>query len=120
MKKIGMLVYRLTNGAIALSMVSGTAFAGAGATFMSSVVGSLDPAIQPYAKIIADNIVLVFNLVIVCGILGYGALSAIQKKQGHTSQAADSKATAWDVFKKGAITLILFNVFVALVGRFGP
>jgi hypothetical protein len=106
-------------GVILTSTNALAAQAQSGSSYLSSTISGLDPSIQPFAQLVADNIVLIFNFVIVCGILGYGAWAAIQKRQGHTSQAADARASAWDVLKVGVAALVMVNIFIALSGKFG-
>lgn len=85
-----------------------------GDSFLDEQVNKMDPAIQPFARIVANNLTLIFNFVGGAAILGFGLWAAIEKKRGHTQQAAEAKHTAVDVTKTLLIALVLFNIFVAL------
>lgn len=85
-----------------------------GDSFLDEQVNKMDPVVRPYARVIADNIVLFFNFIGAAAILGFGLWSTIEKRRGHTQQAADAKHSATDVAIRLIWALILFNIFVAL------
>ena len=61
-----------------------------------------------------------FLLAIGGGILYYGGLYFLQKKQGHTTQASEARTTALHVFLCGVGAVILYNIFaVFVVGKIG-
>jgi hypothetical protein len=90
------------------------------ADLMDSAVNSLDASVQSWAKIAVTIVRAGFVLCVSGGILYYGGLYFLQKKQGHTTQASDSRTTALNVFFVGVGAVILYNIFNAFVaGRIG-
>lgn len=83
-------------------------------SFLDNQVNKMNPAIRPFAQVVADNIVLIFNFIGAAAILGFGLWAAIEKKRGHTQQAAEAKHSATSVAMTLIWALILFNIFVAL------
>jgi hypothetical protein len=53
---------------------------------MNNAVNSLDPAVQPWAQTAVTILRAGFVLCVSGGILYYGGLYFLQKKQGHTSR----------------------------------
>jgi hypothetical protein len=87
---------------------------------MDTAVNSLDASVQPWAKIAVTIVRAGFVLCVSGGILYYGGLYFLQKKQGHTTQASESRTTALNVFFAGVGAVILYNIFSAFVsGRIG-
>jgi hypothetical protein len=87
---------------------------------MDSAVNSLDPSVQSWARIAVTIIRAGFVLCVSGGILYYGGLFFLQKKQGHTTQASESRTTALNVFFVGVGAVILYNIFsVFVVGKIG-
>jgi len=87
---------------------------------MDSAVNSLDPSVQSWAKIAVTIVRAGFVLCVSGGILYYGGLYFLQKKQGHTTQASESRTTALNVFFVGVGAVILYNIFsVFVVGKIG-
>ena len=87
---------------------------------MDSAVNSLDASVQPWAKTAVTIVRAGFVLCVSSGILYYGGLYFLQKKQGHTTQASESRTTALNVFFVGVGAVILYNIFSAFVaGRIG-
>jgi hypothetical protein len=87
---------------------------------MDSAVNSLDLSVQPWARIAVTIIRAGFLLAVGGGILYYGGLYFLQKKQGHTTQASEAKTTALHVFMMGVGAVILYNIFSVFVsGRIG-
>jgi hypothetical protein len=87
---------------------------------MNNAVASLDPAVQPWAQTAVTIIRAGFVLCVSGGILYYGGLYFLQKKQGHTSQASESRTTALNVFFVGVGAVILYNIFsVFVAGKIG-
>ncbi len=87
---------------------------------MDSAVNSLDPAVQPWAQTAVTILRAGFVLCVSGGILYYGGLYFLQKKQGHTSQASESRTTALNVFFVGVGAVILYNIFsVFVAGKIG-
>lgn len=85
-----------------------------GESFLDAQVNNMNPAIQPYARVVADNLVLCFNFIGAAAILGFGLWGVIEKRRGHTQQAAEAKHSATDVVIGLIWALVLFNIFVAL------
>jgi hypothetical protein len=87
---------------------------------MDSAVNSFDPSVQSWAKIAVTIVRAGFVLCVSGGILYYGGLYFLQKKQGHTTQASESRTTALNVFFVGVGAVILYNIFsVFVVGKIG-
>jgi len=87
---------------------------------MDDAVNSLDSSVQPWAKIAVTIVRAGFVLCVSGGILYYGGLYFLQKKQGHTTQASESRTTALNVFFVGVGAVILYNIFsVFVAGRIG-
>jgi hypothetical protein len=87
---------------------------------MDSAVNSLDPSVQPWAQTAVTLIRAGFVLCVSAGILYYGGLYFLQKKQGHTTQASESRTTALNVFFVGVGAVILYNIFsVFVAGKIG-
>jgi len=87
---------------------------------MNNAVESLDPAVQPWAKIAVTIVRAGFVLCVSARILYYGGLYFLQKKQGHTTQASESRTTALNVFFVGVGAVILYNIFsVFVAGKIG-
>ncbi len=87
---------------------------------MNNAVTSLDPAVQPWAQTAVTILRAGFVLCVSGGILYYGGLYFLQKKQGHTSQASESRTTALNVFFVGVGAVILYNIFsVFVAGKIG-
>jgi hypothetical protein len=87
---------------------------------MDNAVNSLDPSVQSWARIAVTIIRAGFVLCVSGGILYYGGLYFLQKKQGHTSQASESRTTALNVFFMGVGAVILYNIFsVFVAGKIG-
>lgn len=87
---------------------------------MDDAVNSLDSSVQPWAKIAVTIVRAGFVLCVSGGILYYGGLYFLQKKQGHTTQASESRTTALNVFFVGVGPVILYNIFsVFVAGRIG-
>jgi hypothetical protein len=119
--KVG--INRIVLSAEGLMLSAGNALA-AEATkstdLMDSAVDSLDPSVQSWARIAVTIVRAGFVLCVSGGILYYGGLYFLQKKQGHTSQASESRTTALNVFFVGVGAVILYNVFsVFVAGRIG-
>jgi cell division protein FtsW (lipid II flippase) len=113
-------ITKLLGGAVASLMTASTALGADGSSgFLDTMTNGLDPAIRPLAKLVVDNIPLIFNIVIIGGMMVYAALSVVQRKQGHTQQASEHKVSAQQVFWTGLTTLILVNLWIAASGRFG-
>lgn len=93
---------------------AGNAMAAEGDSFLDEQVAGMNPAVRPFAQLLADNLVFCFNFLGGCAILGFGLYAVYQKKRGHTQNAADAKHTATDVACGLLWTMFLFNVFVAL------
>ena len=90
------------------------------ADLMDKAVDSLDPSVKPWAQIAVTIVKAGFVLCVSGGILYYGGLYFLQKKQGHTSQASESRTTALNVFFVGVGAVILYNIFsVFVAGRIG-
>ena len=111
----------LAAGGLLLS--AGNALADTASTssdLMDSAVNSLDPSVQPWAKTAVNLIRAGFLLAVGGGILYYGGLYFLQKKQGHTTQASEARTTALHVFVVGVGAVILYNIFaVFVVGKIG-
>lgn len=91
-----------------------------GADMMDTAVDSLDPSIKPWASMAVTLIRALFLLAVGGGILYYGGLYFLQKKQGHTQQASEARTTALHVFLMGVGAVILYNIFSVFVsGRLG-
>lgn len=87
---------------------------------MDSAVNSLDPSVQSWAKIAVTIVRAGFVLCVSGGILYYEGLYFLQKKQGHTTQASESRTTALSVFFVGVGAVILYNIFsVFVAGKIG-
>jgi hypothetical protein len=87
---------------------------------MNNAVNSLDVSVQPWARVAVTIIRAGFVLCVSGGILYHGGMYFLQKKQGHTSQASESRTTALNVFFMGVGAVILYNIFGAfVVGRIG-
>lgn len=82
---------------------------------MDTAVNSLDPSVQSWAKIAVTIVRAGFVLCVSGGILYYGGLYFLQKKQGHTTQASESRTTALNVFFVGVGAVILYNIFSVFV-----
>jgi|SRR5664279_1692803 len=87
---------------------------------MDKAVNSLDPSVQPWAQTAVTILRAGFVLCVSGGILYYGGLYFLQKKQGHTTQASESRTTALNVFFVGVGAVILYNIFAVFVaGKIG-
>jgi hypothetical protein len=87
---------------------------------MDTAVNSLDPSIQPWASMAVTLIRAGFLLAVGGGILYYGGLYFLQKKQGHTTQASEARTSALHVFLMGVGAVILYNIFAVFVsGKIG-
>jgi hypothetical protein len=87
---------------------------------MDTAVNSLDPSVQSWAKIAVTIVRAGFVLCVSSGILYYGGLYFLQKKQVHTTQASESRTTALNVFFVGVGAVILYNIFsVFVAGKIG-
>jgi hypothetical protein len=87
---------------------------------MDTAVNSLDPSVQSWAKIAVTIVRAGFVLCVSGGIPYYGGLYFLQKKQGHTTQASESRTTALNVFFVGVGAVILYNIFsVFVAGKIG-
>lgn len=94
---------------------AGNVSEGAGASLLDTQVNNMDPSIQPYARFVSDNIVSIFIFIGGVSLLYYGAMSAAEKKKGHSQQAADHKNNTIEAAKQLGIALILFGIFAAIV-----
>jgi hypothetical protein len=81
---------------------------------------NLSPAIQPFANLLADNIVNIFFIAIGAGILLFAGLSLYEKNQGHGQQASNYKTASKDCFWTGVFALIMYYAFSEFAGMFGP
>jgi hypothetical protein len=117
MKKLKQLQTRIVLGAGSLLLTAGDALAKveSSGNVIDQAVNGMDPAIQPYARLVADNIVFLFVFLGGASLLYYGALSAAEKKKGHSQQAADYKKNTIEAFKQLGIALVLFGIFSAVV-----
>jgi hypothetical protein len=87
---------------------------------MDKAVNSLDPSVQPWAAIAVTLIRAGFVLAVGGGMLYYGGLYFLQKKQGHTTQASEARTSALNVFLMGVAAVILYNIFAVFVaGKIG-
>jgi len=86
-----------------------------GKSFLQNQVDNMDPAIQPYGQLVADNIVAIF---LFCGgvfLLIDSVMSSYKRKQGKTTEAAWYKNDTVETAKQLGLGIILFGIFVAVV-----
>jgi uncharacterized membrane protein len=112
MKKLKQLVM----GAGSFILTASTAFAKVDLLDTSN----LSPAIQPFANLVADNIVSLYFMAIGAGILIFAGLSLYERNRGHSQQASNHKNSSIDCFWTGVISLVLYYAFSVLAGTFGP
>jgi hypothetical protein len=86
-----------------------------GESFLQTQVDSMDPVIQPYAQLVADNIVSIFLFSGAVFLLYDGIMTSMKRKKGRTTEAAEHKNDTIETAKQLGLALILFGVFVAVV-----
>lgn len=84
-------------------------------SFMQKQVNNMDPAIQPYAQFVADNIVSIFILFIGAFIFYDAIMARISKSKGKTKDSAEHKHSQWETFSMAMVAIILFGIFAAVV-----
>ena len=88
-------------------------------SFLSDTANKLDSMLLPFGEYLASNVPLIFKIVIGSAILLFAVLAVIYKKRGRSGEAAEHRASAWDVFTTGIIAIFLYSFFTGVCKLFG-
>lgn len=111
------LILNFLIGSCLLFSLAGNAIADDNTTresFLQTQVNNMDPVIQPYAQIVADNIVAIFLFGGAVFLLYDGLMASRKKKKGKTTEAAEYKNDTIETAKQLGLALVLFGIFVAV------
>lgn len=97
-----------------LFLMAGNAAAAPGNdTFLQNQVDDMDPIIQPYAQVVADNIIAFFLFFGGIILLFDGVMERKYRKKGKTNDAAEHKNNLIEDAVQLGTALLLFGLFVA-------
>lgn len=88
-------------------------------SFLSDTASKLDSMLLPFGEYLASNVPLIFKIVMGAAILLFAVLATIYKKKGRSGEAAEHRASAWDVFTTAIVAIILYSLFSGACNTFG-